>query len=92
MLTKFETKSARVKGSEEEKGNNGGWMLGVVLSPRKREWEDSLTELGLLEEPRGITEGGGLGLVETSQSALLSVSWGFDLLVSWFVSALQESP
>lgn len=30
MLTKFETKSARVKGSEEEEeeGNNGSWMLG----------------------------------------------------------------
>lgn len=35
MLTKFETKSARVKGSEEEeeeKEKNGGWMLGAVLS------------------------------------------------------------
>lgn len=78
MLTKFETKSARVKGSEEEEGNSGGWMLGEVLSPRKRKWEDSLTELGLLEEPRGITEGGGLGRVETLQSVLLRVSWDFD--------------
>lgn len=54
---------------------------------KEEEWEDSLTELGLLEEPRGITEGGGLGLVETLQSAL-SVPGDFDLLISWFVSAL----
>lgn len=60
MLTKFETKSARVKGSEEEEeGNNGSWMLGDggMLSPREREWEDSLAEWGLLEEPRGSNRG-----------------------------------
>lgn len=55
MLTKFETKSARVKGSEEEKGNGEGWMLGAVLSLRNREWADSLTDWAHLnpeERPR----------------------------------------
>lgn len=59
-------------------------MLGAVLSLREWGWAESLTELGPLE-PGGIPEGGGLGLVESLQSALLSESWDFDFLIKWFL-------
>lgn len=53
MLTKFETKSARVKGSGEKKGEHGGWMSRAAQTPGKRKWVDVLAEVGPLDGPRG---------------------------------------
>jgi hypothetical protein len=77
MLTKFETKSARVKGSGGEKGEHGGCMSGAALSQEKRERVDLSMELGPPDKAGGRREGGRLCWWASLQSCL-HVSRGFD--------------